>query len=94
MVVVLCSLEISFIVCKKRSCRAIGWAEIIDCRLHEFLSGLKLGFGVYDLGTSLPLRLGLASHRALHAVGQNNVSDLYGSHFDSPRIGLPIDDLL
>ncbi len=30
MVVVLCSLEISFIVCKKRSCRAIGCAEIID----------------------------------------------------------------
>ena len=79
MVVVLCSLEISFIVCKKRSC---------------FFRGLKLGFGVYDFGSSLPLRLGLAGHRALHAVGQNNVSDLYGSHFDSPRIGLPIDDLL
>ena len=45
MVVVLCSLEISFIVCKKRSC---------------FFRGLKLGFGVYDFGSSLPLRLGLA----------------------------------
>jgi len=64
------------------------------CCLHEFLSGLKLGFGVYDFGMSLPLRLGLAGHRPLHAVGQNNISDLYGSHFDSPRIGLPIDDLL
>jgi hypothetical protein len=64
------------------------------CRLHEFLRGLKLAFGVYDFRPALPLRLGLAGHRALHAVGQNNVSDLYGSYFDSPRIGLPIDDLL
>src|SRR5262245_42640314 len=65
MVLVLCSLEISLIVCKKRSCRAIGCAEIIDGRLREFLGGLKLGFGVYDFRTSLPLRLGLASHRPL-----------------------------
>jgi hypothetical protein len=64
------------------------------CRLHEFFRGLKLAFGVYDFSAALPLQLGLASHRALHAVGQNNISDLYGSHFDSPRISLPIDDLL
>jgi hypothetical protein len=36
MVVLLCSLEISFIVCKKRSCRAIGWAEIIDAACTSF----------------------------------------------------------
>jgi LysR substrate binding domain len=36
MVVVLCSLEISFIVCKKRSCRAIGCAEIIDAACTSF----------------------------------------------------------
>jgi hypothetical protein len=35
-VVVLCSLEISFIVCKKRSCRAIGCAEIIDAACTSF----------------------------------------------------------
>ena len=36
MVVVLCSLEISFIVCKKRSCRAIGCAEIIVAACTSF----------------------------------------------------------
>src|SRR5260370_32850198 len=36
MVVVLCSLEISFIVCKKRSCKAIGCAEIIDAACTSF----------------------------------------------------------
>src|SRR5262245_41520996 len=36
MVVVLCSLEISLIVCKKRSCRAIGCAEIIDAACTSF----------------------------------------------------------
>jgi hypothetical protein len=64
------------------------------CRLHEFFRGLKLGFGVHDFRAPFPLRLGLAGHRALHAVGQNNVFDLYGSEFDSRRIGLPIDDFL
>jgi hypothetical protein len=58
------------------------------------LGCLKLAFGVYDFGAALPLRLGLAGHRPFHAVGQNNISDLYGSHFDSPWIGLAIDDLL
>jgi len=43
MVVVLCSPEISFIVCKKRSWRAIGCAEKHRCHLHEFLRRLKPG---------------------------------------------------
>ena len=64
------------------------------CRLHEFFRSLKLAFGVYDFRAPFPLRLGLAGHRALHAVRQNNVFDLYRSDFDSPRIGLPIDDFL
>jgi hypothetical protein len=93
MVVVLCSLEISFIVCKKRSCRAIGCAEIIAAGCTSFRR-LKLAFGVDDFRAALPLRLSLTGHRALYAVGQNNVSDLHRSHFDSPRVGLPIDDLL
>jgi hypothetical protein len=36
MVVVLCSLEISFIVCKKRGCKAIGCAKIIDAACTSF----------------------------------------------------------
>jgi hypothetical protein len=35
-VVVLCSLEISFIVCRNRSCRAIGCAEIISAACTSF----------------------------------------------------------
>jgi hypothetical protein len=36
MVAVLCSLEISLIVGKKRSCRAIGCAEIIEAACTSF----------------------------------------------------------
>jgi hypothetical protein len=64
------------------------------CRLHEFFRGLKLAFGVYDFRAALPLRIGLAGHRTVHTFKQNNVSDLYRSHFDPPEIGLPIDNLL
>jgi hypothetical protein len=55
---------------------------------------VKFQHASMPLNDALPRRFSLAGHRALHTVGQNNVSDLYSNHFDSPRIGLPIDDLL
>jgi hypothetical protein len=42
MVVVLCSLEISFIVCKKAQLQGDRLRRNHRCRLHEFFRGLKL----------------------------------------------------
>jgi hypothetical protein len=68
MLVVLCSVEISFIVCKKRSCKAIGCSESNAAAC----TGFSAAFGVDDFSAALPLRLGRAGHRALHAFGQHN----------------------
>jgi hypothetical protein len=37
-VVVLCSLEISLIVCRKRNCSAMGWALIIAAASTSFVA--------------------------------------------------------
>jgi len=90
MVVVLCSLEISFIVCKDAQLQGNRLRGNHRCRLHEFFRGLKLAFGVYVFCAALPLRLGLAGHRAFHAVGQNNFSDLYSRASKRTRINQTI----
>ncbi|KAF5409552.1 MAG: hypothetical protein Udaeo2_01290 [Candidatus Udaeobacter sp.] len=90
---VLCSLEISRIVCRKRSCSAIGSLLIIAAACTIFRS-LKFALGVDDLCAAFALGFRLLGHRALHGVGQRNILDLNRRDFDAPRFGLPVDDLL
>src|SRR5205085_4012012 len=84
-VVVLCSLEISRMVCRKRSCSAIGsWLIIAPATDHLF-RGLKFALGVDDFGAALALGFGLLRHRALHRVGQRCVFQFDGCNFDDCR---------
>jgi len=62
--------------------------------VRERLGRLELTFRVDDLGPLLALSLGLLGHRALHRAGELDVLDLDHGDFDSPGLGLLVDDLL
>src|SRR5664279_5253964 len=61
--------------------------------LTECCRGEGLAFGVDGLGALLALRLGLACHRALHAVGQLDVLELDEGDHDAPVDGVDVEDL-
>jgi len=55
--------------------------------------GQGLALGVDDLGSFLPLSLGLAGHGALHAVRQLDVLEFYQGHFHAPVDSADVEDL-
>src|SRR5215211_77131 len=62
--------------------------------LPQALGGLVLALSRYDLGPTLPLALGLASHRPLHILRDLYVLDLDHADLDPPGLRLLVDDLL
>ncbi len=62
--------------------------------IRQLLRGLKLSFGMNNLGPPFPLRLRLLSHSPLHLLWQINVLQLNQNHLNPPRIGLNIKNLL
>src|SRR5215217_604366 len=62
--------------------------------LPETLGGLVLALSSYDLGSPLPLALGLTRHRPLHLRRNLHVLDLNHADLHSPGVGLLVDDPL
>ncbi len=60
--------------------------------IRELLRGLELTLGIDDLGSPIPLRLGLAAHGPLDLGGQRDVFDLDEGHLHTPRLGQVVDD--
>jgi hypothetical protein len=61
--------------------------------LRQLAGGERLALGGDDLGPLLALGLGLANHRALHAVGQLDAPELDDRDLDSPLFCLHVEDL-
>ena len=62
-------------------------------RASQLAGGERLALGGDDLRALLALGLGLAGHRALHALGQLDVLELDDRDLDAPVLGLHVEDL-
>jgi len=65
----------------------------IGC-LSQFLCSLELAVGMDDLGPSLPLRLRLPCNCPAHLFRQIDLLRLDQGDFDSPRLGVFVENVL
>ena len=89
------SAATSTTVCRSRSCRAAGSADMMVAACASFLDAWIFAVGRDDPRAALAFGFGLAGHRSFHRFRQGDVLDLDPLHPDTPGfLGGGVDDLL